>query len=172
MISKKISLGAILCALSVAILLIGSFMETVTFSCAAISAICVSVAVIELGFGYSFIIYAASTVLSFLLLPVKDPVLYFACFFGYYPMLKTLCEKLRRALEYALKGVCFSFSYALISFIGIKLLVSQTNLIKYVLLFFPVALAVFFAYDYALSKLVLYYKQTLRKRIGVDKFLR
>lgn len=170
-ISKKVSLAAMLSALSVIMLLMGSFLETVTLSVAAIAAVCVSVAVIELGYGYSFLVYAATALIALLPLPSKEPLLYFLCFFGYYPIIKSLIEKLKTVFAYLLKGAALTAAYALTAFIGIKLFAPETDLIKYVFILFPIILAVFYAYDYALSKLMKYYVSSLRKRLGIDKFL-
>ncbi len=169
-ISKKISLAAILCALAVVFLLLGSIVETVTLSASAIAAICISVAITELGYGYSFIIYAAVTFLAFLLLPIKDSVLYFACFFGYYPILKAQTERLKPWVAYVVKGLVLTAAYALTAFIGIKFLIPEANVFKYVLILYPAVLLVFYAYDYALTKLMRYYANSLRKRLGIDKF--
>ena len=93
--AKKISLAAILAALAFIILLIGCVLETVTFSVAAIASLTIIVAVAELGYTYAVLLYASVSVLAFLLLPVKDPLLYFAGFFGYYPILKSVIEKIK-----------------------------------------------------------------------------
>ena len=37
---------------------------------------------------------------------------------------------------------------------------------------YPILLIIFFIFDYALTKLTRYYIQSLRKRLGIDKFLR
>ncbi len=172
-ISKKISLAAILSALSVVILLLGSVLETVTLSAAAIASLCIAVAVIELGKSYAFITYACTATLAFLLLPNKDPMLYFSCFFGYYPIIKKLTEYLNKPLGYLLKGLTFTAAYAFVAFIGIKFIAPQAlELLKYIFIVYPVVLLVFYAFDYALTKLLRYYEINLRKRLGIDKFLK
>ena len=171
-LTKKISLSAILIALAFLILLLGNILETVTFSVAAIASICVIVALSELGYQYAFMVYMATSVIAFLLLPVKDPVLYFAGFFGYYPIVKSVVERIPSKITYLLKGAIFACAYSLIAIIGIKFLLPEADLIKYILIAFPILVIVFYVFDYALTKLINYYKNSIRKRLGIDKFLK
>ncbi|MBR2474689.1 MAG: hypothetical protein IKB51_06670 [Clostridia bacterium] len=171
--TKKISLAAILAALAFIILLIGCVLETVTFSVPAIASLVVIVAVVELGYTYAVLLYASVSVLAFLLLPVKDPLLYFAGFFGYYPILKSVVEKIKiKPLSYVSKGVIFSAAYALVAFIGIKFFAPEADLIKAVLIAYPIFTVVFYIFDFALTKLISYYCRSLRKRLKIDDLLK
>ena len=171
-ISKKISLAAMLAAIACVLMAIGNFFETLTLSVAAIASLCVVIAVCELGYKYAALSYLCISVISFFL-PIKDPALFFAGFFGYYPILKSLIERIRSKIKWVIKGLSFAISYTLTAFVGILFLFEQTeNIIKLALLAFPLFLAVFFVYDYALTRLITYYCKKLRSRIGVDKFLR
>ena len=172
-LTKKISFTAILAALTFILLMVGSVFETVTLSVAAIASLCVIVAVAELGYGYAFALYLIISLLGFLLLPIKDPLLYFTGFFGYYPIVKHLAEKVRLPFNYVIKVISFSCSYALILVLGIKLFAPQIEINALIItLAFIVLLAVFFVYDYALNKLTRYYNLSLRKRLGIDKLLK
>lgn len=172
MLTKKISFSAILIALAFLILLLGNVAETVTFSVAAIASLCVIMALSELGYKYAIMVYAATSIIAFLLLPVKDPLLYFAGFFGYYPIVKKLVERINSKIVYVLKGAIFSCAYSIVAIIGIKVLIPEADVIKYVLIGFPILLIVFYVFDHALSKLIKYYENSLRKRIGIDKLLK
>lgn len=171
-LSKKMSLSAILVAISVVIMLLGSFLETVTLSSAAIASICVMVAVVELGYKYAAMVYVAASFLSFILLPVKDPAIFFAASFGFYPIVKALLEKIRSKISYLYKGLVFTAAFAFLYFVAIKFLAPQVDLMKYLFIIYPVALIVFFIFDYAFSKLTHSYCNYLRKRLGIDKLLK
>lgn len=172
--SKKFALTAILSAMAVILLLAGSLIETITFSSAAIASLCVIVAVYELGYYYAASVWMIASTLGIFLLPIKDPVLYFSCFFGYYPILKSLLEKLKSKISYLFKALVFSASYALVAIIALTLLVpnAEINLILVLLIAYPILLIIFFIFDFALTKLTNYYCQSLRKRLGIDKFLK
>ncbi len=170
--TKKIALTAILSALAVVFLLLGSFLETVTLSAAAIASLLTVVAVCELGYSYAFSVWAIASILGLLLLPIKDPVLYFACFFGYYPIVKSLAEKIKSKLSYLIKLGVFTAAYILTAFVGIKLFAPEADVIKYLLIGFPLLLIIFLVFDFALTRLIIYYQKSLRKRLGIDKFLK
>ena len=172
-LSKKLSIAAILAALSVIIMLIGSLIETVTLATAAVASVGVIIAIIELGKSYGIMVYVATTALSLLLLPIKDPALFYALSFGYYPIIKLLIEKITyRPISYLLKGIVFTAAFSVLFYIAVKFLVPGTNLMKYLIFIYPAALVVFFVFDYALSKLIRSYVFNLRKRLGIDKLLK
>jgi hypothetical protein len=170
-ISKKISVSAMLVAIACVLMAVGNFIETLTFSVAAIASLCVVIAVCELGYKYAVLSYLCISVISFFL-PIKDPALYFVGFFGYYPILKSIIERIKSKIKWFLKGVVFTASYAITAFIGIKFLFEQADIIKLTLIAFPIFLAVFFIYDFALTRLITYYCRQLRSRLGVDKLLK
>ncbi len=170
-LTKKLSLSAMLTALSFILLFIGRFAETLTFSTSAVASICIAVAVCELGYTYAAMIYLASSLLGFLL-QVGDPLIYYSMFFGYYPIFKSLIEKIPSKLTYLLKGILFLAAYTLVSFIGIKFITVDPEIFKYLLILAPVLLVVFYVFDYAFTKLITYYCTRLRKQLGIDKFLR
>jgi len=172
-LSKKLSFSAILSALAVIIMLLGSFIETVTLATAAVASVCVMIAVIELGKAYALLVYAVSSALAILLLPVKDPALFYALSFGFYPIIKLIIERISiKPVCYLLKGAVFSASFFILFFIAVKVLVPESDLMKYLVFIFPAALAVFFAFDFAFSRLIRSYAFNLRKRLRIDKLLK
>ena len=62
--SKEVALAGMLTALAVVILFLGSLVELLDLSAAALAALVVMVAVIELGNGKAFAVYLAAAVLS------------------------------------------------------------------------------------------------------------
>lgn len=172
-LSKKLSVSAILAALAVIILLIGSFVETVTLATAAIASVCVMVAVIELGASYSIMIYLVSSVLGIVLLPIKDPAIFYVLSFGYYPIVKYFVEKIRvKAIPYVIKGAVFTAAFSALFYIAVKFLVPEAGLTKYLIFIYPAALLVFFVFDYSFSRLSYSYVTKLRKRLGINKLLK
>lgn len=172
-LSKKISFSALIAAAAVIIMLLGSLIETVTLATAAVASVCVMIIAVELGYTYAISVYLVASVLSFLLLPVKDPAIFFTLSFGYYPIIKLLIEKLpSKPVAYVLKGLVFTAAFTVLFIIAVKILVPQVGLTKYLIFIYPCALAVFFVFDHAFSRLIFSYKGYLRKRLGIDKFLK
>ncbi len=170
-VSKKISFAAILSALSFIVMLIGCFAQTITLSAAALASLFVAVAFNELGGKYALTVYATSSALAMILLPSKEPLLYFMCFFGYYPVIKGLTERFTPVVNHLLKFLSLTISYILIVFILVKTFSPEARLLKYTFILYPFVLAVFFLFDRALSKLIKYYICILRKKLKIDKYL-
>ena len=165
---KQLTFCAMLTALGVIFLGIGALLEVLDISMAVIASFCVIIALIEYGKGSPWMVYAAISVLSFLILPSKLPALFFALFFGFYPILREKFERKNKLLRWILKELTFNVCLAVI-------------ITLYMLLFFEsVALAiplpwlivaavvlcefVFVMYDIALERLITFYVIKLRHR--------
>ncbi len=75
-----------------------------TYALPAFAGILLIVVVVELGVGWAWPVYLASSVLSLLLAGDKEAAMLFVVFFGYYPILKAQIEGMhRRVLSYLLK---------------------------------------------------------------------
>ena len=101
--TKKLTLGAILSAMGVALLFVGSFIETLDLTMAALASFFCIFAVIELGGAYPWLIFSVTGVLSVILMPYSLTGWFYLLFFGYYPILKEKFERLSRPVSWILK---------------------------------------------------------------------
>ena len=168
--TKYLTLCAMLCALGVIILALGAFIEVLDISVAVIASLLCVYAVIEMGGGYPWLVYAVTAVLSVLLLPQKTPALFYALFAGYYPILKERIERLRRPLGLPIKLAIFHV--ALGAMVAVALLFFPGSLpIKEQLWYFAalyvLGVACFILYDIALSRLISFYLFRLRNRFRI-----
>ena len=108
--TKHLTVSAMLSALSVIILALGSVMEVLDITTAVAASLLCIYAVIEIGGAYPWGIWIVTSILSLLLLPVKTPAIFYALFAGFYPILKEKLEKLKRPISYPLKLVVFHLS--------------------------------------------------------------
>ena len=92
--SKKVALAAILCALSVLMLLLGSILTVLDLTMVCMASLLVMLAVIEIGGGYPYLIWLVTGVLAVLLLPDKFSALLYLLFGGIYPIFKAMFERL------------------------------------------------------------------------------
>lgn len=154
------------CALGVILMTVGAFIEVLDLSTAALASLLCIFVVIEIGGGYSWALWAATSLLSLLMLPQKSPAIFYTLFLGYYPILKSYFERLPQIFAWILKLVTFHASLGLI-YLSLKLFVpieldelGQSHLLvgTYVL-----ALICFIVYDFALSKLITAYLYRFRK---------
>ena len=168
--AKKISFCAIMCALGCAILYLGSLIEVMDMSMAAIASFLVVICMIEMG-GYApVLVYASTSLLSFLLLPNKTVVLIYLMFFGFYPIIKKHLEKLGRIWSLVLKLVTFNTLLFLYMIIAEKLLHISLEPVEFYLVI--LLNIIFFTLDFALTVFVTAYVVKYRKRLQIDRFFR
>lgn len=166
--SRKIAFGGILTALCVVLIYLATYIPTGKLGLYALASVTIAIAVIELDVKLGAVVYAASTILIFLLTGSMNTLLLFTLFFGSYPLLKYYIEKQRSAgLEMLLKFGVFNL-LATVGFFIFKLLlgVSPINLGVFSLwmligLVFAIQI-VFLIYDYILSRLIDYYINRIR----------
>jgi hypothetical protein len=161
--TKRLALNGILGAIAVICLLLANILPTNRISLYALSSFFVSISVIENGIKAGWIFYAATCMLSFIVLPDKLGVIPYAIFFGLYGIVKFYIERLNRlVLEYILKFVYFNacvgiaiaalngfFRYELSAALPIWLLVIAAEV-------------VFFIYDFVYTLFINYYRNKLR----------
>ena len=90
---KYLTVSAMLAALGVILLSLGALVEVLDISVAVIASLLVVYAVIEMGGAYPWMIWLVTSIVGYLLMP-KTPVLFFALFFGFSPIVKEKAERL------------------------------------------------------------------------------
>lgn len=106
---RKMTLTALLIALSMVALLVASYVPSGRMGIVAIAGLLPAAAVISAGLGAGFFCYVGTGLLALLLLPTKECVLLYALLFGHYPMLKSLIERIKKPiLEWCCKLVLFN----------------------------------------------------------------
>lgn len=111
--TKKLTLSAILCALSVAVLSLGAFIETLDLSLTALTSLVIAFLYIEVGAPYTWLSWLVTSLLCFLLFPAKPVWAEYLLIFGVYPILKGYIERLPRPLWLVLKLAFFAASVSL-----------------------------------------------------------
>ena len=121
--SIKISLGGIVAALSLVLMLLTSIIPFGTFAFPTFAGILLVLLVINLGFGYAAAVYFVTAFLSFLLVPDKEAALYYTAFLGFYPIIKSLIERIPfRPVQYVVKLVLFNLCMIAAFFVGTAVL--------------------------------------------------
>ena len=161
------ALGGILTGLSVAVMYLGSFIEVLDLSVAVLASLFCIVAVIEINRKWAWGIYAATAILSALLLPNKFPAAVYLLFAGFYPIIKEQLEGgiRSRVLSYAVKLLVFNASFAVI--LVVTVFVLRLPLYSGWMLGGLIALGnlTFVIYDIALTRLITVYVVTIRPRL-------
>ena len=164
-------MAAVASALGVILLTLGSFVEVLDISMAAIASLLVVFGVIELGGKYPYLIYAVTALLAMLLLPIKTPALIYLLFAGYYPIVKSVLERrLPRPVAWAVKFVTFNIGLFLLLFVAVKVFLGAVPEIWWrywwlLLLLQPI----FLLYDIALTRLITAYLTRWRHRLHLSE---
>lgn len=163
-----LAVSAVLSALGVVVMLLGTVISVLDLTMVAIASIFVFFAIIEMGSPYQYLIYVTTSVLAVLLLPDKFSAVLYLMFGGIYPVLKQKFERLPPLVSWILKAVYFN-AVLVATVLGAKYLfnVDEEEL---TIMLFAVGNAAFFLYDIAMTKLITYYLLGLRKKFRIDKY--
>lgn len=163
--SKKIAFSGIFTAISLILLFLTGIFSIATYALPAMSGGLLTIAVIEMNKKQAFLIYVAVSVLSVVLTPDKEAAFLYIVFFGYYPILKAVIEKLKITVFILLFKFLTLFAAtalyltAVIFILGIKL---QYFPVWVVCIAAAAIIIVFLLYDAALSLFAAAYLNKIR----------
>lgn len=168
---SKIALAGIVCALSLVVMLLTA-LPTLTVGLPVLAGALLMVLVIELGVKWGFLGYLTVAFLGLLLTPSLESKLLFVLFFGYYPVVKALLERLNsKILSFGAKLLLFNAAMVVAYFILMKVtsavdtadfMIFGMYLPWVVLLFGNV---VFLVYDVALTRVIATYLRVWQPRL-------
>ncbi len=162
----KLSVCALLCALSVVLMLLGCVIQSLDLTASIAAGLTVAVAMIEYGMGWSVMLYASTSVLAFALLPVKTPALFYLIIGGIYPILKALVERIpNRKLTWMLKFIGFNLFYTALIAAGNFLLKIEDPIFSFNIFVYALGNVTFFVYDIAFTRLVTLYVKRIRRKL-------
>lgn len=164
--TKALALAAMLAAAELVLLLLASVVPTGRLALTAIAGTINIVTLLECGKRYTLLVYIAVSALSAILLPLKLLAVLYIAFFGYYPLVKSLLERLGKLrLEWLLKVLILLFALTITVLLyrygfagGITLFDNALWLV------YAGSLVVFVIYDLALTRLVEYYLNRKNKQ--------
>ena len=170
--TKLLTLCAVLSALGVVLLYLGSLFEVLDLSMAVLASLAVVILVVECGGAYPWLVYLVTTILSLLLLPNKFSAVAYGFFMGFYPIMKEKIERIPlRLLRLILKLFIFNGAMVLMWWLG-GLLIGGFELGYSVAIIALVLNATFLFYDYALSVMITAYLRVWRRKLRIDRFFK
>ena len=154
--TKRLARLAILTALGTVLLVLGSVLPTGRLALIALSSLSVCVALMMYGIRWSLVVFALTAALGALLFPGASAVMYLA-FFGYYPIAKSLFERLHKLWQvWACKFALYTFAFVIYWLLARAVFTfTGGELAWYVL--YPLGAVVFWLYDQAYSSLIRFY---------------
>lgn len=161
--AKRTAYLAVLTALGVLFLLLANVIPSGRLALFAVASFPVCAALMLYGAGWSAGVFAVTGLLGFLLFPGVTAVGY-AAFFGWYPIVKSLCERLHnKAIGWVLKGLCYTLAAVLYWFFAHELFAGAA--VQSWALLYLIGLAAFFVYDWAYSLLIRLYLEKIARFI-------
>ncbi len=166
--TKRLTLCAVMVALGVVILSIGSLFEVLDLTTSAFAAMLVVLVVIEIGGFWPWLVYASTGLLA-LLLPLKLAAAFYLLFAGYYPILKEKIEKLRsRFVQWAIKLAMMNAALTVAILAGKYILMIPETELDFTWMLYPVGNAAFILFDIALTRLISVYVYRWRKKLRIE----
>lgn len=165
------ALGGVITALSVFLMFLAGVIPNMTYVIPGMAALLLIVTVEETELKWSFFIYIAVSVLSFVIVTDKEAVIMYVFFFGYYPVFKKLTEKkLKKVPSLLVKFLVFNImillGYAVIIYIFLIPVEGLTVFGKYTpLILLAIGNLIFCIYDILLTNLTFLYNKNLKGQI-------
>ena len=154
--AKRIARLAALAALGVVLLLLTGVMPAGKLGLMAIASLPVCAALMMYGRAWAAGVFAVTAILGFLLFPGTTAIGY-ALFFGYYPIAKSVFERVRGAWQpWALKLALFAAAFGAYWFLARALFSGADELLPWYALFL-IGAVVFFVYDWCYSLIIRFY---------------
>lgn len=174
--SFKASFGGIAAAISLIIMAIFGTFQSMTYAAPVVCGVFIAFACIEFSSKFAFALYFAVSVLSLAIVPNKECAVFYALFFGLYPILKGFIEsRTKGTVTWIIKYVFFNIAIIIGYLICSKLLnisYDETGVLgKFTLLFlWGSGNAAFLIYDIAFTRVVTLYIYKWQKY--VKRFLK
>jgi len=151
--TRKIAAGAMMAALCIVIMILGAVIDLGTYAAALLAGVAMIPYGQKYGRKYQLMVFAASAVLSFMLVPNIEQNLMYLGFYGWYPVLFPGLEKLPKLTKYIVKFLVFNVCFISIEALVMLVLVPEAMGSVLFVIFIITANVSFFAYDYMIPLL-------------------
>ena len=167
--SFSVAIGGIVASLAVVLMFFTGVFPFATYALPALAGLLMVIIVIDYNVKWALSVYVAVSILSLLITPDREAALLFIAFFGYYPILKSIFEKLPRVIEYILKFLVFNLAiigayYVIINVLGMPDILSEFQEVG-IQLMLGLGNVTFLIYDIAISKIVTLYIKWFKPKI-------
>lgn len=167
---KRIAFSAIALALTVICLYGAAAFSTGRIAALALASLFCGICVNEYGVRYGAALYVGASILSLLFIPSRMYALIYIVFVGYYPIVKLYIERLRKLwAEWILKVLYFNAVLLLLYILFKAFFMPGLNpglaalILQYIGLIIAALEIIFVVYDLALSYMIGYFNQFLRR---------
>jgi len=150
--SGRMALCGMMAALSVAVMIIGGVLGLGMYASPMIAGFCLTLVGRKYGAKYQWVLWAAVSLLSFILVPNAEQNLMYLCFFGLYPILQPGFEKLPRKLKWACKLLYFNITVIAVEALVMLVLVPEIMGAGMMAVLLLLGNVIFICYDFILPR--------------------
>jgi len=166
--AHRVSLTAMFAAMSLLFLYLASILPTMRISMYFLSSVFVMGLVLEEEIGLAFLMFAAVSLLSLLLMPNILRVVPYVLFFGQYGIFKYFIQKKikDKIIGYILKLLYYNAALALMYLLAKEIIfedVLNSSIAFWIIII--IAEAAFVAYDFAFTKVTSFYFNNIRRKL-------
>lgn len=111
---KKLTFSALMCAMTVVILAVASFVGDIDLTVLMFSSLLMVFVYIEIEPPYTYLTWLGSSLLSFIFFPMRYFWVVYLFLFGFYPILKGWIEKAKRIFWWPLKLVWLNITLVIV----------------------------------------------------------
>ncbi len=147
---KNVSYGGLGCALGVIFLAMSAYLPTMKAATLFLASALVYVILFKIGFKWTFVMYAATSILAFFVCQSGSPAIvasYIICF-GNYPVIKAYLDRRSRIVNYAAKLILYTLYFFAVYYVFVKVL--SLPIVYSVAALYGLGMVVFYFYDYLL----------------------
>lgn len=170
--STKASLGGIIAALSIVIMLSTYISPLLVYTAPPFAGMLLIIIINELGYKWSIGTFAAVSLLSVFVIADKEAAVFFSMFFGYYPILAIFLNKSvkNKFVCFIIKFLifntsCFSAVFVCSFFFGISYRDVVGEGLLFIIIFIMLMNVFFVIYDILITRLQQLYVLKLQKKI-------
>lgn len=168
----KTSLSSVFTALTVVFILLGSILEVLDLTVAALCSLISYISILEIKGKYPLLIYFASSVLCIILCPLSSAMLYYIFFFGYYPILKVKLKKTGRISAKIICILIFNIVFILLTLLFKTVFAMQNEpMFMYVILLITYNIF-FICFDRCIDVLLFIYTRKIRPKLPIERNLK
>ena len=168
----KVAFCGVMAALSLVVMLLAGVVPVATIALPAVAGCLLIPVVVEAGLAWGFGVYGVCSVLAFFLVPDREAFLFYALFFGYYPVLYAPLGRIQsRVLRYWAKLLVFNAAAVLEVLLSVYVLGIPFESLSIFGPWGPAVLLVlanlvFLLYDFAMDGLIVQYLRRFHDRLG------
>lgn len=164
--ARKLAIAAVMTAFTVIFLYVGSLLPIEQLGIIAFSSLFCVAAVIEAGISSAVLVFIGSSIIGALVVQFRPMINFYVLFFGYYPIVKSLAEKIRLpVLKWAVKLAVFNGALSALWFLFSNLIFNPSIFKLGTALVYILGNAVFILFDIGLTRLISFYIARISKSI-------